>query len=60
MQSIFSILGTPVKVKPGFFANLLALWVGMLWQVDRKQPATKFWNVVNSRRSFFLDKSVSI
>ena len=25
-QPSYTILNTPVKVKPGFFANLLALW----------------------------------
>jgi hypothetical protein len=32
MQLIFTILNTPVKVQPGFFANLLALWAVMSWQ----------------------------
>jgi hypothetical protein len=31
-QLIFTILNTPVKVQPGFFANLLALWAAMSWQ----------------------------
>ena len=26
IRPLFTILKTPVKVKPGFFANLLALW----------------------------------
>lgn len=38
MQPNFSILGTPVKVSPGFFTNLLALWVGMSWLSGRKHP----------------------
>jgi hypothetical protein len=38
MQSSFSILGTPVKATPGFFANLLALWAAMSWQAGREQP----------------------
>ena len=44
MQPNFSILGTPVKVSPGFFANLLALWVGMSWLSGRKHPARP-WSV---------------
>lgn len=32
------ILGTPVKVAPGFFANLAALFVGMSWYVGIRNP----------------------
>ena len=35
---IFTILNTPFKIKPGFFANLLALWAAMSWQAGRVQP----------------------
>jgi hypothetical protein len=38
VQPSIAALGTPIKVKPGFFANLLALWAGMSWQAGRAQP----------------------
>jgi hypothetical protein len=42
MQSFFSILDTPVHVKPGFLANLLALWAGMTWLSGKKHPEPHF------------------
>jgi len=37
-QPLFTIHNTPVEVKTGFFANLLALCAAMSWQAGRQQP----------------------
>lgn len=37
-QTSLTILHTPVKISPGFFGNLLALWAGMSWLAGRKHP----------------------
>jgi hypothetical protein len=44
MGPMFKILNTPVVVKPGFIANLLALWAGMTWLSGRKHPGRN-WTV---------------
>lgn len=35
---LFTVSGTPVKVKPAFTINLLALWGTMAWLAGRKHP----------------------
>lgn len=39
---VLNVLNTPVKVKPEFLANLLALWAGMTWLSGRKHPERHF------------------
>jgi hypothetical protein len=36
VQPMFNVFNTPVRVKPGFLANLLALLAGMTWLSGRK------------------------
>jgi hypothetical protein len=42
INPIFTVLNTPVKIKLGFFINLLGLWAAMSWLTGRRRPERRW------------------